>query len=828
MNVIVFGSENTSTPLTLYHSVKPGGVRRIYLTSPYLIINQTNLELAIVPSPASKAAVITFCPAAIDQQALLPIPFGFVDSDRRVKQRVKIRAAQSDWSESVSFEAVGTDSRITLRGERDKSICYNLLVRVQLANSYDDSVYAITIGYQHVFLNKCESTVYLGPDRIPVQPNQSVGFHGPQALLAAVSVEVEGFEVNPHALFSIEELGNVYLVMRSSSCHEPNLFKVHKFMQQGSICSTISTSKHWPFEIRNYTPHVFGFFQNTSDQMSFVPAMEIANYAWERPSLTDKKLVFSIHKKEFSVDVHKLGRLGTVKFVDTSSGRKHRVSVSVTINGPMTIISLTSLDRPASPLSGKRISYGMGSDTPIEALDPDQRSFEMDDSMDAEHDPDDDVVQSMWRICFSGLGISLVDQTVEEILYMHLGDLEIRLGEGTRYITSGMTLRTLQVDNQLFDYEHPILLYPSLSARPRRSSGNAAEEPDNAVLNLGVIKLKNAAEGITHYKYAGVLLQEVTIELGEEILSRIIYFANFPSAQAPLHYDLLDPHLLQDTHIVDDESNMLYFDILQIHPIKINFSFSRTAAIKPPKDAASEAAGMYNPLAAVGNVFTMALGNVSDAPLKFNMLLLEHPTIARSLMYDLIYSHYSQQAMSQIHRLLGSADFFGNPVGLFSSFGSGVVDLFYEPYLGFVSDRPQDFGIGLARGGVSMVRKTVYGISDTFSKFTGSISKGFSAATFDSDFQRRRRISIARNRPKHAIRGITAGAQHLFSGIAAGVTGIVEKPVEGAKSGGVEGFFKGVGQGLVGIVTKPVVGVLDLATSINEGKSVFSSFRHSK
>lgn len=90
-------------------------------------------------------------------------------------------------------------------------------------------------------------------------------------------------------------------------------------------------------------------------------------------------------------------------------------------------------------------------------------------------------------------------------------------------------------------------------------------------------------------------------------------------------------------------------------------------------------------------------------------------------------------------------------------------------------------------------------------------------ATFDPSFQQKRRLIHSRNRPKHAISGLTAGAKHLFTGLTSGITGIVEKPVEGAIEGGVAGFFKGIGVGLVGIVTKPVVGVLDATTSVTEG-----------
>ena len=53
------------------------------------------------------------------------------------------------------------------------------------------------------------------------------------------------------------------------------------------------------------------------------------------------------------------------------------------------------------------------------------------------------------------------------------------------------------------------------------------------------------------------------------------------------------------------------------------------------------------------------------------------------------------------------------------------MDIFYEPYQGFVmTDRPQELGIGIAKGATSFVKKSVFGFSDSFSKVTGSISKG--------------------------------------------------------------------------------------------------------
>lgn len=55
-----------------------------------------------------------------------------------------------------------------------------------------------------------------------------------------------------------------------------------------------------------------------------------------------------------------------------------------------------------------------------------------------------------------------------------------------------------------------------------------------------------------------------------------------------------------------------------------------------------------------------------------------------------------------------------------------------------------------------------------------------------------------RNKPKHALYGVTAGATSFVTSVASGFEGLATKPLEGAEKGGAAGFFKGVGMGLVG------------------------------
>lgn len=64
---------------------------------------------------------------------------------------------------------------------------------------------------------------------------------------------------------------------------------------------------------------------------------------------------------------------------------------------------------------------------------------------------------------------------------------------------------------------------------------------------------------------------------------------------------------------------------------------------------------------------------------------------------------------------------------------------------------------------------------------------------------------------------IREGGGALAKGIFRGVTGILTKPLEGAKASGVEGFVQGFGKGLIGAAAQPVSGVLDLLSKTTEG-----------
>ncbi|CAN0439141.1 unnamed protein product, partial [Hapterophycus canaliculatus] len=60
--------------------------------------------------------------------------------------------------------------------------------------------------------------------------------------------------------------------------------------------------------------------------------------------------------------------------------------------------------------------------------------------------------------------------------------------------------------------------------------------------------------------------------------------------------------------------------------------------------------------------------------------------------------------------------------------------------------------------------------------------------------------------PEHLGQGLTQGMLYFAHTVKDGITGVVMKPVRGAKTGGAAGFVTGVGKGMVGLVAAPVSG----------------------
>uniref|UniRef100_A0A1J3IH98 Putative vacuolar protein sorting-associated protein 13A n=1 Tax=Noccaea caerulescens TaxID=107243 RepID=A0A1J3IH98_NOCCA len=98
----------------------------------------------------------------------------------------------------------------------------------------------------------------------------------------------------------------------------------------------------------------------------------------------------------------------------------------------------------------------------------------------------------------------------------------------------------------------------------------------------------------------------------------------------------------------------------------------------------------------------------------------------------------------------------------------------------------------------------------------GHMSQGIAALSMDKKF-----IQSRQRQENKGVEDfgdiIREGGGALAKGLFRGVTGILTKPLEGAKTSGVEGFVSGFGKGIIGAAAQPVSGVLDLLSKTTEG-----------
>ncbi|MBW0555854.1 hypothetical protein O181_095569 [Austropuccinia psidii MF-1] len=182
----------------------------------------------------------------------------------------------------------------------------------------------------------------------------------------------------------------------------------------------------------------------------------------------------------------------------------------------------------------------------------------------------------------------------------------------------------------------------------------------------------------------------------------------------------------------------------------------------------------------------MAIRTISGGPLTLNQLKVENARMSQGQLMTRLIQHYQNKELSQLYHVIPSADFLGNPAGLFNSVSSGVQDLFYEPLNGVVLHGTSELGVGIAQGAASLVKKSAFGVTDSISKITGSVSKGLSAAALNSNWAHKRQRFQFLNRNK--VNALVTGTSAFVGSLASSISGIAVRLIFFSFCNGISSF----------------------------------------
>ncbi|XP_059386006.1 intermembrane lipid transfer protein VPS13C isoform X3 [Carassius carassius] len=375
-------------------------------------------------------------------------------------------------------------------------------------------------------------------------------------------------------------------------------------------------------------------------------------------------------------------------------------------------------------------------------------------------------------------------------------------------------LHWLQVDNQLPGAIFPTVFHPV----PLPKSIVQDSEP-KPFFDVSIITRFNEHSQVMQFKYFMALVQEMAVKIDQGFLGAILALFNPATTSQDtkeknklIERDLeaLQAQLMETS--MTDASGLSFFEHFHISPIKLHLSLSLGSSGDESEQGDMVAVQSVNLLLkSIGATLT----DVDDLIFKLAYFEVKYQFYRREKLMWAVIRHYTEQFLTQMYVLVLGLDVLGNPFGLIRGLSEGVEAFFYEPIQGAVQG-PEEFAEGFVIGVRSLLGHTVGGAAGMVSRITGSVGKGLAAITMDKEYQQKRREEM--NRPsKDFGESLAKGGMGFLKGVVGGVTGIVTKPVEGAKKEGAAGFFKGIGKGLVGVVARPTGGIIDMASSTFQG-----------
>lgn len=380
--------------------------------------------------------------------------------------------------------------------------------------------------------------------------------------------------------------------------------------------------------------------------------------------------------------------------------------------------------------------------SPIKMATQEQAQLHDDTKQSFQHHEIEDQVHVLLEL--AELGLSLVDHSPEEILYLSIQNFTLAYATGLGSGISRFKVRVagLQVDNQLPLTPMPVLFRTQVPANSL-----------DFVLKCTITLQDDGSSNRYLYPYIGVQGPSTAnaaffINIHEPIIWRL--------HQMFQHLNLNRLTASQTTDVSVDP--IIYIGLLYTSEIRFKVSL-----VMSPTQRPRGALGFWASL-------MTALGNTDDLQVRIAPRVHEDVCMRQSSLLAACMEGVRKDLLSHPLLLLSGVDILGNA-----------------------------------------------------SSALGHISKGVAALSMDKKFIRSRQRQDTKASVEGFGDGFREGAEAFGKGLFRGVTGIVTKPLEGARSSGMEGFVQGVGKGIIGVAAQPVSGVLDLLSKTTEGANAMKT-----
>ncbi|KAI4489144.1 hypothetical protein M0804_004642 [Polistes exclamans] len=837
--------------LGMHTSYKHGSII-MALYCPFWMLNKTGLMLSYRKSSKGGKEHSSPVKSGEDYLNILyhpehfkgPILFSFRSKAFFGKKKAMIRVEDGEWSEKFSIDVAGSEGVVACKYN---GMIYQIGVHNQL--TYNSLTKQITFTPYYVLINNSDFLIECQESDRPADPFIVVSPGECSAFWPRSEHEVKTLKAKA-AGYPEKTAAFIYTDSHTTLLKLDNKYggiNVDIQINEGGIYISMSgySPGNAPALIINHTHHSINFWEKGSINIRFIQSFNRMFYTWENPAGPRKLMWKDSNKKEIEDDLRK-DTLGAFQIPDT----EEEIYYVSFLNGTQRVLLFTTNLKIAEDCQL------VGDLEPIEqeiTLNIHGVGFSLVNNITKSELLYMCIASSgiIWETCKSigsrwrflnAREVNIIEEGYQkyirelqiekdppyrvllepklEVDYLNMEMLRphrryirrsFQTGLWLQYKTSAhqvqlhAKINRLQIDNQLSDCVFPVILAPV--PLPKSITQSTVPKP---FAELSMVKRLLEHSTVQQFRYFKVLIQEFHIKVDIVLINVIMAFfeanvANDAEESELFRTDMKLVHepLMYHVSLITTAEQKNFFDLLHFSPLKIHISFSMTGTGSGPSAVPQ-----------VLNVLLQGIGvtltDINDIVFKLAYFERDYTFMTHKQLISEATTHYVGQAIKQAYVLVLGLDVIGNPYGLVVGTMKGIEDLFYEPFQGAIQG-PGEFAEGLYLGVRSMLGHTVGGMAGAVSKITGAMGKGIAALTFDKDYQRKRQEQLNKQ-PANLHEGLVRSGKGLVMGVVDGVTGVVMKPISGAKEEGIEGFFKGFGKGVVGLVTRPTAGVVDFAS----------------
>jgi len=814
-------NENSQHILKLYGDLSIGdtGRRKIKIYALYWIINDSGLKLEYATSKDSQALKLynndddNIIYETSDQRKWYHDTFLKNEAPCKYyyygEKKLYLKLDDSSWSKQVTL---GTrDEGVVSIEDQKTRRRYIFHIKYEPAPAKFWRTTVINIAPAYWVYNKSKHDIFVeqfGSTNTyqKIKKNMLIPYHFPDYKKdneLVFSVGEKSVYSNP---VSVNIVGRFPLKIQKVNSHEYFFFTLVIKKETGSATEIVIEDdvEESYYKICNNTKYDVVIRENKSELTSIVKSRKSVPFSFSCPQETKKHIYLKFLGDKVKEDENEWIKvnIGKVSEFDPATVGKDKINMETVSKGRLIELVLT-------PKYDKKKKHKKSSSSDLSIIEDEM--FDISESETTTTTQEDNNNLSLTvQLNIASVGISLIDDTPQEVMYIYLSDIDIfyKLDNEEQSLEAKMSF---QIDNALYSTPYPIILHQS----------NPKDSPP--LIHFAFYK-DERYKNIACFRYLAFKMNEIDFKVDEAFLMYLLYW----STTIVDNMAKLNPLYLIEQDVVnekyknsrrpviseEDQSSQtssafdeFFFEAFHLNPIHINVSFSPTSNYDQPQ-LQEDIAELF------GRIMSLVTA-IDRAPIRLSGLLLKNSFATKEEFSSRVIDHYTTMFIRQAFAVLGSTDFLGNPVSLISSLGTGAYEFVHEPAAGMVAS-PKEFGKGLAKGTSSLLKNTLGGVLNSAQKIVGSVGNLGAKITFDQEYRKEREVQKMK-KAKHVGEGLGYGIKEFGSGLYKGVTGLISQPVKGVQKEGIKGLGKGVAKGIVGVVLKPTVGVVDLVSRTAEG-----------